>query len=504
MRGRAAPTSLAAVAAALLALGAGPGVVRAGDLAAPPAPAAAQDPPANDEDDKDRAAPARAEDPPANDEDDKEKRTAAGPGALEARVEALERALGEERAARAAAEGRTPAGEAVESLATEVEGAEPKLQLYGFLDAGVQRFFLSDDTRDLQEGAFATTETTFVSGNTNIYFDARPLPHWRALVETRLTLYPHGYYQFNKLGPVERTDTRIFDATSASGRDGIRWGGIVLERAQIEWTHADWLTLMVGHFLTPWGIWNVDHGTPTLISLMMPAFLVQNQVPRHQTGIQALGSFHRPPWELGYRLYLSNGRTATQVDLTDNKSAGVRVFARRLGRAQLMLGASSYEGWFEDEARSVAVSAMGNPIITRQETVAYREALVGLDLSLDWEGLRVRVEGVERKVVFEDGKHEKIPTLPGAAVPNHRSFFIYGIVAYRLGTYFEPYVYLEAGTTGIHTNYLPDEGWARSLGINIHLSAASQIKVQYANIFYTNLVGENHLSFVTSRLVLAF
>ena len=45
---------------------------------------------------------------------------------------------------------------------------------------------------------------------------------------------------------------------------------IILERAYIQWSKLDWLGVRVGQFLTPYGIWNVDHGTPTLITMFRP------------------------------------------------------------------------------------------------------------------------------------------------------------------------------------------------------------------------------------------
>jgi hypothetical protein len=445
-------------------------------------------------------------DPQADHEDDKDKAPAATAGArpapdLAARVEALGQALAAERVAREAMAQGAPSS--LEGLAAEgVDADEPKLQLYGFLDAGLQRYFLSESTRN-QAGSFSTTEATFVTGHTNLYVDARPVPKWRGLVEARLSLFPHGTFVTRAPGPLPVTDNRVTDTSSPSGREAITWGGVVLERSQIEWAHADWLTITVGYFLTPWGIWNVDHGTPTLISLMMPSYLVQGAIPKQQTGVQASGSFDFAPWSLGYRLFVSNGRTATQFDFTDDKAGGVRLFAQRMGATRLQIGASSFEGTSQDQQRTLVFDAAGVPSITVAEKFSVKEGSVGLDFSLDWKGLRLRLEGVERRVRYRDGQHDRVATIPGALVPNRREYYGYVLAAYRLGPV-EPYVYLEAGDSGVRSNYLPDKGWARSVGVNVHLSPATQLKIQVADVGYSNLTGPSRLQFVTSRLVLAF
>jgi len=42
------------------------------------------------------------------------------------------------------------------------------------MDMGAQKFVLHNSS---QSAVFPTTAASFISGNTNIYFDARPVPH---------------------------------------------------------------------------------------------------------------------------------------------------------------------------------------------------------------------------------------------------------------------------------------------------------------------------------------
>lgn len=410
---------------------------------------------------------------------------------LRARIEALETTVATQQAEQMAA--------AEAAAITGPEADEQRLQIYGFMDAGFNKSFVSGT----QPGLWPTTATTFVSGNTNIYFDARPAPRWRGLVEARLTLNPHGLWTFSSAGVGTRTDNRIFDFTSPSARETVTWGGVILERAQIEWTRSDLLTIVTGMFLTPWGIWNVDHGTPTTIGLFLPTFLVQEAVPKQQTGVQAFGSWHAPPWELGYRAFVSNGRTATQFDLSEDKAVGGRLFLRRVGTATTTFGASGYLGTSQDDRRSVALSGETRLVATKRTIHDYAEQIVGLDLAVDWAGVRLRSEAVQRHVRHEDGLHEVHPSLPGAFYPNRFEKYLYALAAYRLGAV-EPYVYFETGDRGLRTNYLPDKGTALSGGLNIYLSSATQLKVQYVGGRFENITGTNNFHLLFGRLVLAF
>ena len=191
--------------------------------------------------------------------------------------------------------------EAIDALIAEgeeelsVEQGDP-LNLYGFLDVGLQHLFVPETSFI---NVFAPTDaSTFVLGNVNLFLDAHPIDSVRGLVEVRFTTLPHG--QETSLGTplggeYTRVDREVTDATSPSGRNSVIAGSIILERAWLQWTHSDVFELRVGSWLTPYGIWNTDHGTPTLTSLLLPNSQVTQAFPLRQLGIQARGSFPQSP-----------------------------------------------------------------------------------------------------------------------------------------------------------------------------------------------------------------
>jgi hypothetical protein len=347
-----------------------------------------------------------------------------------------------------------------------------------------------------------STAATFVMGSANVYFDARPAPQWRALTETRFSLWPHGAQLFSSSG-VTAVDTRFLDFASTSMREPVQWGGIVLERAQIEWTPRDWFSLQAGYFLTPWGIWNVDHGTPTLIGLFLPKSMLDEMVPLRQQGVMAFGSVFRLPYELGYRAFVSNGRVVGQLDLTDDKAVGARVYVSRPGRVSIRLGASGYHGTSGDVKKIYGLDASGQVVASAKTVWASTESVGGLDLSVDWGGLRLRAEGSFRHITYGDGQHEPMLATSELYRPNRNEKAAYVVVAYRFLRHFEPYVFVEGGDTGQRT-LMTDRMLSLSGGLNLHFNAAAQLKTQYVDQYYTNNSGRHGARALTSRLVLTF
>lgn len=393
------------------------------------------------------------------------------------------------------------------------ESAVEPLRLYGYMDMGFQ-YYWAPDPRAFISSFLETDAPTFVLGHLNLYVDAQPDPAWRALMELRFTNSPHGAevgFASPELGlRYERTDRMVLDSSSVSGRDVVLFGSIIIERAWLEWTFRDALKLQVGYFLTPYGIWNVDHSNPVLISLYLPQALVAQDFPQRQLGIQAYGRVRLGPrTDLAYHAWVSNGRTPGQFDLTHDKALGGRVRLTFDQRGyKLAIGASGWGGTYAD-IEKVIVSF--DPFETRREqTVDGLEWGAAADLSLDVGGFRLRAELFLSRVQYFGGLRPSVSFgRPDGLRPDAYTWDAYLVSAYRFrNSAFEPFLYFEVLT---RPSDYGNVGMAPGLGLNIHFAPAVQLKTQLTGIFFDEFGGATrgeltrHTIFnVQSRLVVAY
>ncbi|MET0591230.1 MAG: DUF4398 domain-containing protein, partial [Polyangiaceae bacterium] len=352
----------------------------------------------------------------------------------------LERRLSEQEKRSADLEARLTAAEEA-TAQVESKAEENKIRLYGFSDVGFRKAWIDD--RSFFNNITEDT-STFLLGSTNVYFDAQPHPAIRSLTEVRFSLYPNG---------VPGTDFKptqsatVYDLTSSSGRNKVQWSGIVLERSVLEWKASDAFRVMAGYFLTPYGIWNVDHGSPTLISSSLPNFFALEYFPTRLTGVQFLGSFNTGDWELGYRAYITNGRNRVLFDNQNDKLIGGRLFATmRSNWGSFTIGTSGFRGSYLEKNYSISFEQQ-NPEATfhvdAKPLVEYQEWGAAADLSLDAGPLRMRSEFVFNRTGYPNKFRPPTPSNTGYYADRSK-WNAYYLLAYRLPWLgLEPYFYGE-------------------------------------------------------------
>jgi hypothetical protein len=419
----------------------------------------------------------------------------------------LERRLAELEAKQAEAE--TAALLSAPSGDTEIE--VEALKIYGFADFGAQRVWISE--RSFLRDFFETNSTSFVVGNLNFYFDAQPIEHWRSLVEVRFTNAPHGEVDnYGGLGGnFSRRTTEQFDP-HASVINASMWGGsTVIERAWIEWNQLQGLKLRLGNFFTPFGIWNEDHGTPTLISMGMPQFLIQAWIPIRQTGVTAYGSTFAGEWELGYTATFTNGRQElSNFNFGDTFGYGGRLIARREGGfLNTTFGLSFYTG--TDSDSQIDVLGVGPVDFDSHKNWEYTEYNVGVDAAVDIGATRLRAEWIWRRQVWDEDQREPASPLfaPGGYATDKWMQGGYIIVAHELpwgGV--EPYLYAEVTQ---QPGVVADGNAGLSFGVNWHINSAITWKTQLSrSIFFDWLydtagdASADNVTIATTRLVMAF
>jgi len=354
--------------------------------------------------------------------------------AMQARLDALEKTVAEQATASSEAQ---VAADAVAATPTP----EPTFEVHGFIDMGIQKAVTN------AADGFPSQALTFVLGNVNLYFTFHPADHWSALAEVRFTNDPNGI---------------ALDPANGIGDDTMRWGATVLERAYIQYDHSRQLGVRVGEFLTPFGIWNVDHGSPTVIPIVRPESITQELFPSHQIGVDVYGELAGllpDRWAVGYHAYVSNGRTPGAVDLSDDKMFGGRLSASTTRPYRMTFGVSAMYGTYADHAAP---------------EVAYEEFGLSADASLDAGAWRLRGELTIRDIDYAPGKHLQLAA--GEFAPTNRTLDAYLLAAYRIPeTRFEPYAYTEAYRVPDDAGDLQVQA---SVGLTTFFTPSIQLKLQ--------------------------
>jgi hypothetical protein len=396
-------------------------------------------------------------------------------------ADAAARALSDAQAAEEAA--------AIEAQMTEemLEDAAQEgysLNLYGFIDLTY--------SRAIKEFAFGSPYDSFAVGHLNLYAASELGDNWRTLAEVRVTYLPHGAYPPDPTNPdPERVNTTTTDYTDVDRP--VELGGLMIERAWLEYTAHSLASIRAGQWLTPYGIWNVDHGSPVIVGVRRPFIVGERFLPERQTGIQLHGSTLLGRTKLGYNLTLSNGRGAIDAyrDLDRNKAVGGRFFANfDTNFGTLSTGMSGYRGRYTDSDQEFGVTPEGEFTILRPVTARFDEFSLAADAKWEWDGFLMQTEAIMNEVAYEDAVRPVALTFPGAPparIADHRRRGVYGLTGYRfewLGIM--PWAGIEAYDTGVPGVFSSSAAfWG---GINLRPTPRVVLKTQYT---YSWFLGED-------------
>lgn len=298
------------------------------------------------------------------------------------------------------------------------------LKLYGFGDVGYRQMLVPKDSPWL---VYLNRHPSMFVGHLNFYFDSQLAERWRALAEVRFTYLPQGGWRTSD-GVVSHQDTRKADYMDFTRDRAV--GGLMIERAFIEYNAFSFLSVQAGQFLTPYGIWNVDHGSPVIIGVSPPYIVGARLLPDSQVGLLAHGKVGLvDDLELGYAVGLSNGRAdlIAYEDLDDNKAITGRLSLTYRGFGELTFGSTVYAGTTTDNTRAIYFEG-SSPKSREDVHFQVKERSLALDLRLIKGDLHVQAEGIVNDRKFtEEGR----PQLSGGLEPDRRNAGGYALVGYR-------------------------------------------------------------------------
>jgi hypothetical protein len=356
---------------------------------------------------------------------------------------------------------------------TQASSDDHPLQIYGFADV---TYYLPLFSKTSFLAAQIPENQQFVMGNFNLYLAKEISDRLRALGEVRFLYLPDGQNQGSSY-----LSTQVDDP--ANLYRPINWGGISIQRLYVEYDLLSNLTIRAGQFLTPYGIWNVDHGTPTLISIRAPYVIGQALFPVEQTGLELYGHTFFSEVGIEYHLTLSNGRGPIDDtrDLDSNKAVGGRLVFEWKRDFDLKVGFSYYRGLYTNRTPLSFDPSTG--VSTSTILSRYDEQAVGGDVSLDWRGLAFRGE-------ILDADHRYDPNFRGSGptfTPDNRQWGVYGLLGYRLPFGLMPFgiaqYYKFPETPG--NQYNPAVR-AFAAGLNYRLHPSTVLKAEYT---YATLPG---------------
>lgn len=219
--------------------------------------------------------------------------------------------------------------------------AQSQTKIYGFADAqfdvisvenGVVKQFNGADTFSLR------------ATHANLYFDFKPNDKVSTLLEVGLLTRPsYGYKEGTKAvggftyGGNPISDAQAIDIMVAGGMprdtavkrvavqkvgapsaDSIDRLGLSVERIQMDLNFSDPFKLRFGRFITPAGVWNVDHGSPVVLTVRQPIQTTMIPIfPGAQVGMMGFGNVPVGDHDLSYSGYISGGRIDGASSLLD-------------------------------------------------------------------------------------------------------------------------------------------------------------------------------------------
>ena len=379
------------------------------------------------------------------------------------------------------------------------------LKIFGFADFSVGMRSMKASN---QWSQFLGRHTSFYVGNFNLFLSKALSENVRTMAEVRFHYSPHGS---------SNAGDGTFNVSTANDHADfnrpIHWGGIEIERIYIEYSLIPNLTIRAGQFLTPYGIWNVDHGSPLFIPVQRPYVIGSQLFPERQTGFELFGRWDASQNNsIGYHLTLSNGfGPISEIrDLDDNKAVGGRLYWETRALGELRIGASAFYGKDTTTRTLQGLDASGALSLTESVVAQSKVLSFAGDVQWKYRRLHIQAEGITQQRKWADGGRfgAASPLLGGQTLYpiDYTTWGVYGLIGYRfewMGVmpYFMPSRYKEVGLTNLLQDSL-----SFAMGLNIRPIDAVVLKLEYIVSKFPNgfLISDDNIHLIQAQVAWTF
>jgi hypothetical protein len=303
--------------------------------------------------------------------------------------------------------------------------------------------------------------------------------------------------------PVVSAQIDQMTAAPAAGPTEVDRFGLSVERAYFDLNLSDPFKLRFGKFITPAGIWNVDHGSPAVLTVRQPIQTTTTPIfPESQSGLMGFGTVPLGNHDFSYSGYITGGRidgasnqltslNGSSIDRITDLAYGGHVGVKLDMLKSISLGSSFYNGARKQKYQrtEVSVALEKLPVVDMTDidivdvyTRKEREIVVGGDAKIEVSNLIVQGE-INYSMIDNENADGSTDLLGW-----------YGLVAWNQtindAVVVTPYAMYEkigstmdgAGTTG--ANGLESISTIVG-GVNVSLFTNVRIKTEYTVLFFT-------------------
>jgi hypothetical protein len=367
-------------------------------------------------------------------------------------------------------------------LGTDAEALDTDLHFSGFMDVNAAQLLNPHEAPLGTRGS--GTEASFFVGHLNLYATKNITASFRMMAEIRFLYSPNGAQGL--LASSAPISTQVSDYSTVGAN--MRWGGISIERAYGEWSPFPFLSLRLGAFLTPYGIWNVDHGSPVFIPVARPYAVNGGFFPEHQTGLEAFGRTGLTSnLAIRYHLTFSNGLgpVSEYRDLDANKGIGGRLALEYVGLGMLQVGGSAFYAQNSVGAPTIGLDANGTGLtLNKSRTDEAYVASVAADVLWKYRGFHVQAEWVGQRWDYTTNGRGRVATAGQLGIPadalavDSFSWASYALVGYRLPWLgIMPFATIDYQRTALSGVLV--KGTAGRFGLNVRPTDAIVAKLEY-------------------------